>query len=355
MVGRALEADADMRLGPHCVEQGARDPRLADAGLADQQHALALAALGLAPALQQQRQLLVAADHRQESSTTPGLEAAAGGTFAQHRERRHRHRQAFQRLRRQRRQLERTADQLPRGLGDHHLARFGHALQPGRQIGRLADHRLLLRRPLADQLADHDQARRDADPTGERRLASAEPPDRRDNRQPGPNSALGLVLMRHRPAEIGQHAVAHELRDMAFETQDLTGHGVLVASQNIAHLLRVELRRKRRRADEIDEHYCELAALGGDGHRRGGAVGLLRLFGRLISKLADRSKEQLARPERQAELLEVGLGELRQNLDGDLVLGKDIDILAEADRRKPSLDPVSQLTPPGGLPLDFGS
>ena len=192
-----------MRLGPHRVEQCPGDPRLADAGLADQQHALTLAALGLAPALQQQRQLLVAADHRQESSTTPGLEAAAGSTFAQHRERRHRHRQAFQRLRRERRQLERSTHQLPRGFGDHHLARLGHALQPGGQVGRLADHRLLLRRPLADQLADHDEPGGDTDPTGERRLAGAEPPDSSDNRKPRANGSLGLVLVRHGPAEIG--------------------------------------------------------------------------------------------------------------------------------------------------------
>ncbi len=136
------------------------------------------------------------------------------------------------------------------------------ALQPGGQVGRLADHGLLLRGTLADQLADHDEAGGDADPAGERRVAGAEPPDRSDNRQPGANRPLGLVLVRHRPAEIGQHAVAHELRDMALEARDLAGDGVLVGAQHRAHLLRVEPLGKRGRADQIDEHHGQLAALG---------------------------------------------------------------------------------------------
>ena len=53
-----------MRLGRHRLEHRLGQPRLADAGLAGQQHELALAAAGLAPALDQQRQLLVAADER---------------------------------------------------------------------------------------------------------------------------------------------------------------------------------------------------------------------------------------------------------------------------------------------------
>ena len=41
--------------------------------------------------------------------------------------------------------------------------------------------------------------------------------DGRGDCQPRPHRPLGLVLMRPRPAEIGQHAVAHELGDVALE------------------------------------------------------------------------------------------------------------------------------------------
>ena len=89
-------------------------------------------------------------------------------------------------------------------------------LQARREVRRLADHRLLLGRACADQLTDHDQAGRDAD-SGRRAshpLASPAPPSL-EHRQPGAHRPLGLVLVRLRPAEVGQHAVAHELRDVA--------------------------------------------------------------------------------------------------------------------------------------------
>ena len=65
------------------VEHRPDQPRLADPGLADQQHRLALAGRGLPPALEHQRQLLVAPDHGRRPARPPGLEAAVGGALAQ--------------------------------------------------------------------------------------------------------------------------------------------------------------------------------------------------------------------------------------------------------------------------------
>ena len=81
-------------------------------------------------------------------------------------------------------------------------------------------------------------------------------------REAGADGPLGLVLVRPRPAEVGQHAVAHELGDVALEPGDLAGDGVLVGADDLAHLLRVEPGRERGRADQVDEHDRELAALG---------------------------------------------------------------------------------------------
>ena len=74
-----------------------------------------------------------------------------------------------------------------------------------------------LRRALADQLADHDQAGRDADPRRERhaRAAWLEPRHRLDQLEPGAHRPLGVVLVRLRPAEVGEHAIAHVLGDVA--------------------------------------------------------------------------------------------------------------------------------------------
>ena len=56
-------------------------------------------------------------------------------------------------------------------------------------------------------------------PAGGRQLA----PTAVDHRQPGPHRPLGLVLVRLRPAEIGQHAVAHVFGDVPVPALDHLG------------------------------------------------------------------------------------------------------------------------------------
>jgi hypothetical protein len=69
------------------------------------------------------------------------------------------------------------------------------------RLGGLADHRLLLRRALADQIADHDQPGGDADADGERLLSPGlQARHRRGYFQPRPHRPLGVVLMRPRIA-----------------------------------------------------------------------------------------------------------------------------------------------------------
>ena len=83
---------------------------------------------------------------------------------------------------------------------------FGESLQACGEVGGLADHRLLLRRALADQIADHDQPGGDADADGEPlRSSGLQAPHRCCYFQPRPHRPLGVVLMRPRIAEIDQH------------------------------------------------------------------------------------------------------------------------------------------------------
>ena len=113
--------------------------------------------------------------------------------------------------------LEEIADQPARAGGDDDRVRLGQGLQPGGEVRRLADDRLLLRRAFADQIADDHQPGGDADAGLQLDGFDIEAADGVDHAQPRPDRPLGIVLMRSRVAEIDQHAVAHVLRDKAVE------------------------------------------------------------------------------------------------------------------------------------------
>ena len=155
---------------------------------------------------------------------------------------------------------------------------------------------------------------------------------RRDQPEPGPDRALGRVLVRRGPAEIGQHAVAQELGDVAVEAGDPARHRVLEGAQQAAHLLGVEPAAQRRRADEVDEHHRELAPLGT--RRDRGRLGRLRRGG----QVADRLQDRLARPERQAELAQVGVGQLGQDVGRELGVAERLRVALQPEPAQPGRD-----------------
>ena len=121
----------------------------------------------------------------------------------------------------------------------------------------------LLRRSLADQIADHGEPGGDAEPHAQilmRRQAG----DRLDHRQSGAYRPLGIVLVRLRVAKIDQDAVAHVLGDKTVETADRLGDGPVVAAEQLAQILRVMTGRERGGADQIAEHHRQLTAFGID-------------------------------------------------------------------------------------------
>ena len=65
-------------------------------------------------------------------------------------------------------QPEQVADEAAGGAGEDDLPGFRKSLQARREVGGLAGDRLLLRRALADQIADHDKPGGNADADGER-------------------------------------------------------------------------------------------------------------------------------------------------------------------------------------------
>src|SRR5262249_41670970 len=68
-------------------------------------------------------------------------------------------------------------------------------------------------------------------------------------------------------------AVANVLRDEAFKPAYGGGDALMISPDYLAQVLRIELRRKGSRADEIAEHYREVAAFGARRRRSGGEGG----------------------------------------------------------------------------------
>ncbi len=139
MVGRALIAQANMRLLADPLAQGLGNARLADAGLPRYHDDLSIAVLGLLPALQQEADLLVAPDKRGQADLMRRLETGLHGALSHHAIERDRCREAFQGMGIEIFQGECSGNQPARALCHDHRVRFGQGLHASGNIWRLAD------------------------------------------------------------------------------------------------------------------------------------------------------------------------------------------------------------------------
>src|SRR6516225_8839873 len=162
VIGRALIAQPRVRLARDLGGKLSAEPRLADAGLAREQDDLAGAGPGLAQAVAQQGAFRCPADEVGDPAARR-LEPAFGYGDAFDREGLNRLGKALDRLAPEVAQPEQVADQAAGGAGEDDLPGFRESLQTCREVGGLADHRLLLRRALADQIADDNQPGGNAD------------------------------------------------------------------------------------------------------------------------------------------------------------------------------------------------
>ena len=155
-------------------------------------------------------------------------------------------------------------DKQPRGLPlhgrcDEDGARFGRALHARGDIGRLAEH-------FAGRVHDHrpgfqadagDELRRPCP-----RVPGVEFGERPLDGERGAHRALGVVLLRLRIAEQGHQTIAEPFQYVAAKARHRLRSLIEIGADEIAPILRVEPRRKARRADEIAEHNGDGAALG---------------------------------------------------------------------------------------------
>ena len=341
VMGRALAEEADVGLVLEPLAQLAHQARFADPGLTREQHHLALAVARLPPAAQQQGDLLVAPHQRRQTRRLACLEATLGPAFARNPPDRKRLGKALEPLRAEVSKLEYPAHQPARRLADHDTARLGYRLQSCCQVGRLADYRLLLRRALPDQLADHDQASGDADPDREprarRRFQSRQGIN---DREPRSDRPLGLVLVRLWVAEIDQHPVTHIFRDVTIPALDHFCTAILVRPDDRTHVLGIEPSREFGRAYQINQHHCELAPLGDASRRRSCLAAKRRVRPcRFFSEIRYRLQQPLAVSERRdAQLLEIVPGERAQDLTVDGVRDERLGVLLKPLLGQPPRD-----------------
>ncbi len=105
---------------------------------------------------------------------------------------------------------------------------------------------------MSDEIADHDDAGRDADADLQRLVrARVELRDRCGDIEAGPNRPFGVLLMRSREAEIGEHPIAHELGDEAVVARYRARARVLIGANDLAHVLGIKPGGERSRPDEV--------------------------------------------------------------------------------------------------------
>ena len=229
MVRRAEIAQAGVRLGSDVLGKCRREPRLADARLAGDQHHPPFAALRLLPAAQQQLEFLVAPDERR-LPRAQGLEAAYHPALAERPARR----AAARRSRRapavrdpRDRTVRRSAGASPSAMtrvfgmasACSRAARFGVSPTTPRSCAAPSP----IRSPTTTSPVAMPSRTRKSSRAGK----SA---DRLDHRQPGAHRPLGIVLVRLRIAEIDQHAVAHVFGDKAVEAADGVGDSAVIGA-----------------------------------------------------------------------------------------------------------------------------
>ena len=240
-VGEAAAAD-DRRLDRRQELRG--EPRLADAGIADDRDQLA-ALLGphALPRLPEQRELALTPD---EPRLVPPLRRVA---HAQQPVGGNRLGLALQLERLDRLDVDRVANERERRLPDQHLARLRRLLQPRRDVDRVAGREPLLR-------PGHHLAGLDADPPSQPELGQRVPHlDRR------PHRAQRVVLVQHRHAEHRHHRIADELLHGAAVPLDDRLHPLEVAREQRPQPLGIERLAERGRAGQVAEQHGHRLAL----------------------------------------------------------------------------------------------
>ena len=118
-------------------------------------------------------------------------------------------------------------------------------MQTRREVRRFAYDGLLLRSARADQIADNDEPRCDANTSLEGRVGFR-PADGSHQVQPRTNGSLRVILVGLWIPEVHQDPVAHVLGNEAAKALHGRSDTFLVGRNDLAKVFRVHARRQRR-------------------------------------------------------------------------------------------------------------
>src|SRR5262249_3606203 len=219
VIRRAIVLQPGVGLGLEQLQQRSREPRLADARLARDQHNPSLAAPSLGPAPTQYLELLIAANQRCRVCTAQGLEPIVDRARPQHlpglRWRGHTDRFDGSKIA----IAEQIADQSPRHCVDHHRVRFGKAQQPTGYSGRLTDYPPLLWLARLGRIVDYYKSGRDTDTKAQCSTDfRCQLFDNSTQPQASLDRLLGVIFVGLRMAEMNNHHVADMLTDRPVAT-----------------------------------------------------------------------------------------------------------------------------------------
>ncbi len=264
VVGRGLEDEAS-RLLPDSPAQLVDETRLANPGLSEDENRLTCPLEGKSPPLLHGLELLLAPHERREAGGRSERAACPDARIVGDAIDGDRVRDALEPD-----GIHARKDEVPAGytLGcraDDDRSRVGDLLQPRRHVHGLPHGQGVTLHARSHLGHDHD-ARVDADTGGEAHFASAElgpcePVDGADNVEPRTYGVDGVVALRVRIPEVGEHAVALVLGDVAVKALDHLGAGAVIRGDELAEILRIELLAECSRLDEIAEDNREMPAL----------------------------------------------------------------------------------------------
>src|SRR5262245_1811767 len=228
----------------------------ANARLPGQQYDAAFAGLRLLPASHQQRKLFRPVDERQ-LAPTQRLMAAVYPAFTQHHPCALGRAAAFQVRQGELAIIEQTADQEPRGVGNHHRAGFRRRLQAARKIGRVPRHDHLARRSETDEIAHDHEPAVDTDADAERSRWARhriEPRDSVHDSQSRAHRSLRIGFIGPRISKVDQNAITHVTSDEPVETSHQTRDVSVKGGQRLPQRLGIKPLADGRRSDQVDDH-----------------------------------------------------------------------------------------------------
>ena len=258
---RATEFDLDRPFGAQEAEQLANEPRLADPWLSRQPDHLRIARPCPPPRSDQLIELGTTPDQRGEALLGGcQIESVAGTRVSNGGEDLDRLADALECVQAHRLEIDEAHALLTGTRADRDRAGGCDPLDPRRHVGSVAHHVAQLPVVTGAHVGDHGLAAVHADPYGQAGEVGAESVDGIDQREAGSDGTHAGERIGDGVSEVGEHAVTHEVADVASLGFDCSADGSLVRLDDGGELLDVQRLRHRGRSDEVAEHESDVSS-----------------------------------------------------------------------------------------------